>query len=104
MKINNIAADGNCVFRVACYAAYGKENGHENLHVAVVHFVQQNKLRIVKTFLLSDKDFAQLIAKLATPDIVADEHLINVIPSILKRNVIFSLSFCRTTNFVANKG
>ena len=37
MKIHNVVADVNCLFRAACYAAHGNENDHKSLRVAVVH-------------------------------------------------------------------
>ena len=98
MKIHNIAADENCLFQAVCFAAYGSENEHGSLRVDVVHYMQQNKLRICNTFSLTDKEFVQLIAKLATP-CVATEHAIYVIFSLLKRKDIVHISFAELQTF-----
>ena len=61
--------------------------------------MQQNRLRICNSFSLSDAEFVQLIATLATLDVAADGHAINVIPSLLKRKVIVHITFAEPQTF-----
>ena len=98
---HDVSADGNCLFRAACYAANGDDSKHAELHASVVKSVKENKLNLCTLFGLDNKTFHSLIMDLRKPGISVGELAVYCLPDVLHRDVVLYMTFSEPQTFLS---